>query len=252
MALPACPGCNRTIIPKSDDSCPNCGFRGVERGSPSLSVVTNQEPSPTVAEPERVDYGGFWIRLAAYLLDGIIMSPLTALIGWISGVDRALYFASFAPAFLFTVWFHVACVKTWGGTPGKLICGLRVRTIGLKPVGWKEAWLRQCVFLGLMLVGEVVFVRAALQMSPEEYLQLGFLDRSRKIGELGGVAQIIVTWATSIWTWGEFLVLLTNRERRAIHDFIAGTVVVRAKVRAAGSNPGATPSPTPASPPSVP
>jgi uncharacterized RDD family membrane protein YckC len=27
--------------------------------------------------------------------------------------------------------------------------------------------------------------------------------------------------------WGEFLVLLTNRERRALHDFIAGTVVVR-------------------------
>ena len=30
-----------------------------------------------------------------------------------------------------------------------------------------------------------------------------------------------------IWIWSEFIVLLTNRKRRAIHDFIAGTVVVR-------------------------
>jgi len=26
--------------------------------------------------------------------------------------------------------------------------------------------------------------------------------------------------------WSEFVVLLTNRKRRALHDFIAGTVVI--------------------------
>ena len=29
-----------------------------------------------------------------------------------------------------------------------------------------------------------------------------------------------------IWIWSEFVVLLFNRRKRAIHDFIAGTVVI--------------------------
>ena len=30
----------------------------------------------------------------------------------------------------------------------------------------------------------------------------------------------------TIWFWGELVVPLTNRKRRALHDFLAGTVVV--------------------------
>ena len=30
-----------------------------------------------------------------------------------------------------------------------------------------------------------------------------------------------------LWTWSELIVMLTNRQRRALHDFIAGTVVIK-------------------------
>jgi len=30
----------------------------------------------------------------------------------------------------------------------------------------------------------------------------------------------------NIWIWSEFVVLLTNAKRRAIHDYLAGTVVI--------------------------
>ena len=33
-----------------------------------------------------------------------------------------------------------------------------------------------------------------------------------------------------IWIWSELIVMLTNRRRRALHDFIAGTVVIRRRV----------------------
>jgi uncharacterized RDD family membrane protein YckC len=32
----------------------------------------------------------------------------------------------------------------------------------------------------------------------------------------------------AVWVYSEFAVLLTNRKRRAIHDFMAGMVVIRA------------------------
>jgi uncharacterized RDD family membrane protein YckC len=36
-------------------------------------------------------------------------------------------------------------------------------------------------------------------------------------------------WAGQIWTSSELVVILLNRRRRALHDFIAGTVVVRVR-----------------------
>jgi len=39
----------------------------------------------------------------------------------------------------------------------------------------------------------------------------------------------IYKWLTNIWTYSELIVLLTNKKKRAIHDFIAGTVIVRTK-----------------------
>jgi uncharacterized RDD family membrane protein YckC len=30
-----------------------------------------------------------------------------------------------------------------------------------------------------------------------------------------------------VWIWSEFITMLFNKRRRAIHDYIAGTVVVR-------------------------
>jgi uncharacterized RDD family membrane protein YckC len=45
----------------------------------------------------------------------------------------------------------------------------------------------------------------------------------------------------NIWVWGELIVLLTNRKRRAIHDFIAGTIVVHASSSTAVPAPTAEP-----------
>jgi hypothetical protein len=36
--------------------------------------------------------------------------------------------------------------------------------------------------------------------------------------------------AGSVWLYSEFLVLLTNKKRRALHYFMAGTVVIRTGV----------------------
>jgi uncharacterized RDD family membrane protein YckC len=36
-----------------------------------------------------------------------------------------------------------------------------------------------------------------------------------------------------IWIWGEFVTMLFNKKRRAVHDYMAGTVVImhRAEVK---------------------
>ena len=39
----------------------------------------------------------------------------------------------------------------------------------------------------------------------------------------------VYTWLTNIWIYSEFIVLLTNKRKRAIHDYIAGTVIIKSK-----------------------
>lgn len=185
----------------------------------------------TITEPDSKEpsYGGFGIRLGAYLLDALIYAPVSVLIAWLAGHYRTAYYVSLIPTFALAIFFHVYCVKRWGGTPGKLICGLRIVRSDLGRSEWKEAWLRYSVLLALGIVSTAVYVYALTQIPDAEFGRLRFVERSKRIVELGGVAQTVVTWLTQIWVWSEFVVLLTNRRRRALHDFIAGTVVVRAR-----------------------
>ena len=39
----------------------------------------------------------------------------------------------------------------------------------------------------------------------------------------------IYSWLSNIWVYSEFIVLLTNKRKRALHDFIANTVIIRTK-----------------------
>jgi hypothetical protein len=41
------------------------------------------------------------------------------------------------------------------------------------------------------------------------------------------LATLLLISASALWFWAEFITMLTNRKRRAVHDFIAGSVVVR-------------------------
>jgi uncharacterized RDD family membrane protein YckC len=64
-------------------------------------------------------------------------------------------------------------------------------------------------------------------MSDAEYHALSFLERAKRMVELTPPWYHPLQIVQNVWVWGELIVLLTNRKRRALHDFIAGTVVVR-------------------------
>lgn len=51
----------------------------------------------------------------------------------------------------------------------------------------------------------------------------------------------------SLWFVAEVLTMLTNEKRRALHDFIAGTVVVRTNIKQEGAQ-DATPNGDPTTP----
>jgi uncharacterized RDD family membrane protein YckC len=111
-------------------------------------------PSPDPGPAPGLAFGGFWIRFAAYLVDGLIAAlialPLVALIYW---QLWALYqIAAFAISIGYFSWFWAR----GGSTPGMALFGLRVvRDADGGPIGWAKALVR---WFGLLISFIVLFI----------------------------------------------------------------------------------------------
>jgi len=192
-------------------------------------------------------YAGFWRRFGAIWLDFLFLLPLTLAVFWLSGQFRLFYAVYFIPSICIGIFYSIYLVKRFGGTPGKVVAGLRIVKVDGAPITYREALLRflpEFVFNITMTVGLIL---ATFAMTDAEYTSLAFLKRSQRLVALAPSwfhpAQIF----QNIWIWSEFLVLLTNKRRRALHDFIAGTVVI---LRAPGEPPLLTGNPI--TPPTAP
>jgi uncharacterized RDD family membrane protein YckC len=173
-------------------------------------------------------YAGFWSRLGSLLLDLIIMLPLAILIAFGSSKIRLFDIYTFIPIAILNLFYSVYLVQRYGGTPGKLIVGIRIRKIDGEPVGYREAILRYSVDFIFYVVLSIGFMIALFQINDTEYHALSRHDQIIKTNTLLPFWFKYVQIAQGIWLWGELIVLLTNKKRRALHDFIAGTVVIHA------------------------
>jgi len=193
--------------------------------SPPAAQVSNSLPTASNSE---LIYAGFWRRFGAYWLDLIVLLPLIGLSFWLGGKMRLFHLYYFVPGLLISLWFHVYLVKKFGGTPGKLLLGLRIARLDGYGVGFREASIRYSILFALSTLASIAMIIATLHMSDSEYLSLGFTARSLRLAQMTPSWYRPVTMLMNVWIWSEFIVMLTNKKRRGLHDFMAGTVVVRA------------------------
>ena len=178
---------------------------------------------------ETLRYAGFWPRLASVSLDFVVLSPIMALAFWGISSFRLFEFYYLLPSTLFGLFYCVYLVRRFGGTPGKLIVGIRIRKLNGEAVGYREAFLRYSVDFILGLLTSVALVFPLFHMGDAEYHSLSFTQLSLRISEMAPSWYKPLQWLQTAWTWSELIVLLTNRKRRALHDFVAGTVVVHVR-----------------------
>ncbi|HEU5179868.1 MAG TPA: RDD family protein [Candidatus Polarisedimenticolia bacterium] len=170
-------------------------------------------------------YGGFWRRLASLFLDLLVLSPFVLMALWVDSFSRFSQACTLLPNLGFSIFYHVGLVQRFGGTPGKLLMRLNITKLDGTPVGWREAWLRFLPDLIFSLSIGLSMSYASFRMTEADQA-LAFVARTQRRAALApGFATIQLV--NNLWVWSEFLVLLTNRKRRALHDFLAGTVVVR-------------------------
>lgn len=174
-----------------------------------------------------MSYAGFWQRFGAFWLDFIAYIPVIIFSVWLMGKTQAALTIWLLPGAAIGVWFSVYLVKRYGGTPGKLMMGLRIVRVDGSTVGYKEAFLRYLPLFVLGLLMSTAYILGSWSLSEVEYLSLDWKERQDRLTELAPSWYRPVYLLEQIWMWSEFLVMMTNRKRRALHDFLAGTVVVK-------------------------
>jgi uncharacterized RDD family membrane protein YckC len=200
---------------------------------------------------EDTRYKTFWRRLGANIIDsliigfaaGIILVPVLVVVVASSIHTSATgepefeasrgEIAAFAVAILLaTVGSHVYTIwmlAARGQTIGKMATGIVVRdAVTGGAIGFQKAFMRS--------LGELVIQFGSLVLAG-----LGaFGDFDRDMLDALNLVQSLSSWG---WWIAEVLTMLTNPRRRALHDLIAGTVVVKTSYEgpAAAAAFGATP-----------
>ncbi|WP_421995077.1 RDD family protein [Reyranella sp.] len=161
---------------------------------PSVPNSGPAAPPPPVwdAQPasnQAVAYGGFWIRLVAYIIDAILLGIVASVIAAIVGVDMMSddlenYDPTFNLVTFVIGWLYFALMESSerGATVGKMAMGLRVVT--------------------------------------SDFQRLSFLNATGRY-----FAKIL---SAIIFCIGFIMIAFTER-KRGLHDMIAGTLVIKVR-----------------------
>jgi len=173
-----------------------------------------------------MQYAGFWKRFFSLALDFIILMPVSILILWVESFSKNIHMLFIIPHAILYLGYNIYMNAAYGGTCGKLIAGIRITKTNGEKIYYKEAFLRNIVDLVLGLTIVVMQVYALLNISEPSYNTLSWIKKTgylqKNMPEFAEIARLNYI----IWIWGELFVLLLNKKKRALHDFIAGTVVV--------------------------
>ncbi len=172
-------------------------------------------------------YAGVWRRFAALWLDALIALPLYGLAYQLDGVSRAVRLYLLVPFGLFQLWYNIDLVRRYGGTPGMLLLKLRVAMVDGSSVTWKAAALRYVVRFALTFLSSALLAAGVLSMTDGTYFSLSFAERYRQLASMAERWRTPIDRLAQIWVFSEFVTMNFNERRRALQDFMGGTVVLQ-------------------------
>jgi uncharacterized RDD family membrane protein YckC len=194
--------------------------------APRAPVIAGDEPTRLPTDPADFEYGGFWRRVGAMILDSIILMPMALVLFFLMYKTSRAYVYYAIPSLVISVFYYVYLVKRNGGTPGKRIIGMRITMSDGSPVTTHAAVLRYAPFFVLQTLALVSMVLAT-SVPIDGYESMNYIEKMQAMQRGAPGWNALVTALTYIWWIGTAITLAVNQRKRAAHDFIAGTVVLR-------------------------
>ena len=168
-------------------------------------------------------YAGFWHRLGATVIDALLVFvPLSLWFQWCFLLPSPYSLMLLIPLPVIFPAYNIVCLSIWGQTPGKRAVGIQVFTHTGAPVSTRRALIRHSVdvllaamMLTTLLVGLILYSSSGTGPGS------GISSFHRQLP-----AWDLLDDLWDVWIWSEIGVLLLNRYKKGLHDFLAGTFVV--------------------------
>jgi uncharacterized RDD family membrane protein YckC len=133
-------------------------------------------------------------------------------------------FVQIALTFL-TAFYSIYFVGRWGQTIGKMALKIKVVALDGSEAGFERAFYRYSVDLAFSIISTAMTVHALFSITGAAYDSLSFDGKMKLLIDNTPSWSAAVDALSYAWIGSELVVLLFNKKRRALHDFIAGTVV---------------------------
>jgi len=165
---------------------------------------------------QRNKYDTFWGRFSAGIIDSLVFLPFAFLDAYFLDPNRNIILAlvwmmiSYSSFSIYSIYFH------WrsGQTIGKRAMGVKVVDVNeTRGLTLKQSFLRDSIYVVLQAIG--------IAMITINTLSAGYYMEYKP-----GTGFYILAYLSFLWFVIEIISMLTNKKKRAIHDYIANTVVV--------------------------
>lgn len=177
-------------------------------------------------------YRTFWRRFFAEFVDALVLLPVSLITVWVwrhaAAVPLPLLALHYLVSSLLIYIYEIYFLGTHGQTLGKMALGVVVMDVSeQRHVSYRQALLRNVAPLAVTLL-----------LLPYQLFQI--LTGRFYLLHSGGRPDA-VSWISNLilmlWFLLEIVTMLFSSKRRALHDIIAGSVVVKASARPQGDAP---------------
>ena len=155
-------------------------------------------------------------RLLALIVDTVVLIPLIGMYVWLASAELSpsAHAAFIVGGSILNLSYNIVFHWKFGQTLGKMVAKVKVvDVVNEVPISFKQAFLRDIVYVVLEGL-EFIFLGAVLFGGVQSLLEpLAVIDTYSM-------------FAMYAWLAADILVCIKSEKNRALHDFIAGTVVV--------------------------
>jgi len=188
---------------------------------------TNTE-LPAVGAPTEPEYAGFWRRVAAHFIDGVVMSLTMLAIVLVTIGNNSLYILTLIVPGVLSIIYQLYFTTQYGASLGKMAMGIKIVRLDGGPIGFSQANLRYLPFLIFAVVGILGNVEAFQNIPiPSIFFEYGWTERAKILQQQQPIWILFNSLISGLFIVADTIALLISKQKLSIHDRIANTMVIK-------------------------
>lgn len=176
-------------------------------------------------------YAGMKKRFWAGFIDFLVLLPLLAICYWLSFFSKTLALWTQLPSSLLFAFYAIYFHAQSGQTIGKRVAKIRVVPVDGSRIGYSHALRRSSVDCVLSIASAVAIIVTLKAIPDALYSSASWMKQWEYLAQYAPAWSSSLDLCIGLWYLGETVCVLFDKQKRAIHDFLAGTVVINESPR---------------------